>query len=55
LYSTLTQPPLSTHFWYSFRRQEITEQRGGGDLPAVDSRAREKRDLERKCRENIDI
>jgi hypothetical protein len=35
-YSTLAQPPLSTHSWYNSRRQEVTEWTGGGDLLAAD-------------------
>jgi hypothetical protein len=36
-YSTLAQPPLSLHSWYNSRKQEVTERRGGNDLPAADS------------------
>ncbi len=39
LYSTLAQPPLSTHSRYSFRRQEATERKGGSSLPAADGMA----------------
>jgi hypothetical protein len=34
-YSTLAQPPLSTHSWYNFRRREVTGRGGGGSLPAA--------------------